>query len=215
HAETAGQNLARAVRRRDGALQIAFQKRDRGINRRGGVHHVRRDVAQVQRGEKHHVHGDQNNRRNADGENHLDQRERVLIVRFNFHRCVIPVPAGCVCVCELASVLNFTEYSLPCAEYVTSAVSNSIESAGQFWLVSFHLKSKMPSVTVPLCIPPLQFVVTRLSFKIRSATRAAAPFLAPPSPARLATCSASTAVGMTMARNSSAASTSASVKADA
>ena len=39
----------------------------------------------MQRGEKHRVHRDQNNRRDADGENHLNQRERVLIVRFNFH----------------------------------------------------------------------------------------------------------------------------------
>ena len=45
--------------------------------------------------------------------------------------------------------------------------------------------------------------------------RAAAPFRAATSPARLATCSASTAAGMTMARNSIAASTSASVNADA
>src|SRR5208282_6564145 len=52
-----------------------------------------------------------------------------------------------------------------------------------------------------------------LSFKIRSATRAAVPLRAATSPARLATCSASTIAGITMARNSIAASTSASVKA--
>src|ERR1035438_6666445 len=62
-------------------------------------------------------------------------------------------------------------------------------------------------------MPPLQFVVTRLSFKTRSATRAAAALRVATSPARLATFIASTAVGMTMARNSSAAKTSASVKA--
>ena len=30
-----------------------------------------------------------------------------------------------------ASVLNFTEYALPCAENVTSAVSHCIASSGQ------------------------------------------------------------------------------------
>ena len=52
-------------------------------------------------------------------------------------------------------------------------------------------------MTVPLCRPLPQFVVTMLSFKIRSATRAASLLRAATSPARLATCSTSTATGIT------------------
>src|ERR1035437_4890806 len=52
-----------------------------------------------------------------------------------------------------------------------------------------------------------------LSFKIRSATRAATPLRTAISPARAAVVSACTATGITMAMNISAASTSASVNA--
>ncbi len=69
--------------------------------------------AQVQRGEQHGIDGDQHNGRDADGENHLDQRERVPVVHFNFHYRKLMVAVGCAgCpgwVCGFASVLNFTE----------------------------------------------------------------------------------------------------------
>src|SRR3954468_9066134 len=68
---------------------------------------------------------------------------------------------------------------------------------------------------VPLSADWFQLVVTLFSFKMLSATRAASALRVPISPARLAMCSASTATGMTMAMNNIAASTSASVKAEA
>src|ERR1700744_3877590 len=66
---------------------------------------------------------------------------------------------------------------------------------------------------VPSRVPLFQFVITRLSFSTRSATRTAMLLRAATSPARLAVWIASTATGITMARNSIAAITSASVNA--
>ena len=61
----------------------------------------------MQRGEQHGVDGHQHDGRHADGENHLHQRERIFIVRFNFHfielLSVVASPGW------LANVLNFTE----------------------------------------------------------------------------------------------------------
>src|ERR1035438_1071067 len=90
-----------------------------------------------------------------------------------------------------------------------------------FWLGSWlqgslcivQSNSRWLSVSVPLWTDWLQFVVTRVSARRRCATRAASPLRAATVPARLATCIASSATGITIAMNTRAASTSASVKA--
>src|SRR6478609_10622061 len=73
--------------------------------------------------------------------------------------------------------------------------------------------SRSASWIVPLNADLFQFGVTMLSFKIFSATRAASRLRSANTPARLATRIACKATGITMAMKSSAASTSASVKA--
>src|SRR5438876_11248371 len=66
---------------------------------------------------------------------------------------------------------------------------------------------------LPLCAVPCILLSMIHSFNTPSATRAATALRCATSPARFATRNPSTATGMTIARNASAASTSASVKA--
>ena len=59
----------------------------------------------MQRGEQHGVDGDQDERGHADGENHLDQRERLFVVGANLHfvKFIVVIPGW------VASVFSFTE----------------------------------------------------------------------------------------------------------
>jgi hypothetical protein len=63
----------------------------------------------------------------------------------------------------------------------TSAPAASHPAASPGSSASSGTPARLP-VTVPLWRPPFQFVVTRLSFKTRSAMRAAAPFARRPRP---------------------------------